>query len=380
VSFATIAVALGLLIAVTFGGASAARHVVARVASATSALDDLKEIDRLLTNAIDEAGKGASVVHRLDQIRRDKLDLVDSEFTQPVDGVKGSVWFRDLDCVDVDIALAKRIEQFGVGRGHADIQITNYLKAAMSCKKALETAVTKATQVSISEDDTWAHNEAIGKSNVCINVRTTPAQASISATLDGPSGYHAHLPKTPLDKPGSIQIKSLITQPGNYTKTLIVYDSTGKETATVTKTFTVAPPPQDGPATNPPCPKPTGGQATFSAAISNPGYDHTTPGNPPSTYPSTVCFNLTTTPAEPGGSYSATIAPGGPAGPSRMITGTLDSTGQALVVFGIPAYGTYTVSATVTASGVQASAGSTTIDAHAPPPNMSRSCAGGQPG
>jgi hypothetical protein len=112
--------------------------------------------------------------------------------------------------------------------------------------------------VSISEDDTWAHNPEIGKSNVCINVRTTPAQASVSATLDGPDGYRAHLDKTPLDQPqGSIQIKSEITLAGDYTKTLIVYDANGNQTATVTKTFTVAPPPQDGPTTNPPCPKPT---------------------------------------------------------------------------------------------------------------------------
>jgi hypothetical protein len=122
---------------------------------------------------------------------------------------------------------------------------------------SLDRPPSRPPTVTISEDDTWTHNPPIGKSNICINVRTTPPQASISANLDGPSGYHSHLGKTPLDKPGSIQIKSEITKKGDYTKTLTVYDASGKQTATVTKTFTVASPPQDGPAATPPCPKPT---------------------------------------------------------------------------------------------------------------------------
>jgi hypothetical protein len=119
--------------------------------------------------------------------------------------------------------------------------------------------------------------------------------------------------------------------------------------------------------------------ASFSAAISNPGYDHTTPGNPSGAYPSTVCFNLTTDPPKPGAAFKATIMPGGPAGPSRSLSGTLDQNGNAYIVFGIPAYGTYTVSATVTAGGQTVNASTPPIDAHAPPPTMSRSCAGGQP-
>jgi hypothetical protein len=125
-------------------------------------------------------------------------------------------------------------------------------------------------------------------------------------------------------------------------------------------------------------PPPSGG-GSFGAAIVNPGYDHTTPGNPSSTYPSTVCFNLTTNPAKPGAAFTATIMPGGPAGSSRSTSGTLDQNGQAYVVFGIPAYGTYTVSASVTAGGQTVNASTPPIDAHAPPPTMSRSCAGGQP-
>jgi hypothetical protein len=113
--------------------------------------------------------------------------------------------------------------------------------------------------VTISESDTWTHNQAIGVSNVCINVRTSPPQASISATLSGPGNYHANLNETPLLPDGSIQIKSPITQAGSYTDTLTVYDKSGNQTATTTNTFTVDPPPQDGPTPSfgPSCPKPT---------------------------------------------------------------------------------------------------------------------------
>ena len=67
-----------------------------------------------------------------------------------------------------------------------------------------------------------------------------------------------HRPATLLvsNKEGSVQIKSEITRGGDYTKTLTVYDASGKETATVTKTFTFTAPPQNGPATTSPCPEP----------------------------------------------------------------------------------------------------------------------------
>lgn len=106
---------------------------------------DFTHLDRMLTRAIDRAEKGESTVSLIDQIRHTKLEVVDGALAQPVDGVKGSTWFRTLDCVDVDLALAKRIEDFGVGNaGHANVQITNYLKAAKSCKQALEDAVHRA--------------------------------------------------------------------------------------------------------------------------------------------------------------------------------------------------------------------------------------------
>ncbi len=120
------------------------------------------------------------------------------------------------------------------------------------------------SQVQITEFDTWAHNTEIHKSNICINVETTPPQASISATITGPSNYKATLPITPLHPDGTRQVGAQINQSGDYTKTLTVYDATGKQTATVTKTFTVLPPPPDGPQAGPvppfgpPCSVPTG--------------------------------------------------------------------------------------------------------------------------
>jgi hypothetical protein len=224
--------------------------------------DDLKFMDQQLTKAIAEAGKGESVGHRVDTIKKTKLELVDGELNLPVDGVQARVWFRTLDCVDVEIALAKRIEDFGVGTGHANVQIPRYLKAAQRCKETLEKALTKANQpekVSITESDTWAHNEAIGKSNICINVKTTPPQAFISAELAGPGNYTANLPKTPLHPDGTRQVGATVTQAGAYTDTLNVYDKNGKQTASTTNTITVAPPPQNGPdpTFGPSCPAPT---------------------------------------------------------------------------------------------------------------------------
>lgn len=130
-------------------------------------------------------------------------------------------------------------------------------RAVVKARTALAKCEGAPPSASISEADTWTYNTSIGKGNICINVRTTPPQASISASVTGPSNYKASLPKTPLHPDGTRQVGAEITRPGAYTKTLTVYDATGKETATVTKTFTVAAPPQNGPATTPPCPKPT---------------------------------------------------------------------------------------------------------------------------
>jgi hypothetical protein len=135
---------MAIAIALVTTGASGARRVDARYADAASALADLKHIDRLLAKTIGEVEKGISVEHRLDQIRRDKLALIDSEFTQPVDGVKGSVWFRDLDCVDEAIPQARAVEAGHLHAGDKKLFVTSILQAAKGCKESLERAVTKA--------------------------------------------------------------------------------------------------------------------------------------------------------------------------------------------------------------------------------------------
>ncbi len=161
------------------------------------------------------------------------------------------------------LALVRHTDAIMIGAVHQLDQLEKSAKAAAASVPKAKTALARCRatppppSVSISEDDTWAYNTTIGKGNVCIDVRTTPAQASVSATLSGPNGYQAKLGKTSLKTDGSIQISSPITVGGDYTKTLIVYAATGKQSATVTKTFTVAAPPQDGPATTPPCLKPT---------------------------------------------------------------------------------------------------------------------------
>jgi hypothetical protein len=110
---------------------------------------------------------------------------------------------------------------------------------------------------SISEDDTWTHNPPLGKSNVCVNVRTKLAAGTFTVTLTGPGGFKAESPgRTPLVN-GAGQFIATITRAGEFTKTIEVYDDMNVLTATVTKTFVVANPPTDGPATTPPCPKPT---------------------------------------------------------------------------------------------------------------------------
>jgi hypothetical protein len=117
--------------------------------------------------------------------------------------------------------------------------------------------VTPPGVVTIDEDDTWAHNESLHVSKICINVRTSPHQAAATVTLAGPSGIHiSSPPRTPLIK-GARQFTAPITVAGPYTKTITVYDANGVQTGTVTKTFTVDPPPVEGPPATPPCTAPT---------------------------------------------------------------------------------------------------------------------------
>jgi hypothetical protein len=186
-----------------------------------------------------------------------KEKLIKDGFQEKVYGVKLSDAITELDCVDKNVIF---------GPGSLTLPTETQIELAIKCKERLETKVKAANppapppqKVSITESDTWAHNEAIGKSNICMNVKTTPPQASISASVGGPGNYKANLPKTPLHPDGTRQVGATITQAGAYTDTLRVYDKSGKQTATTTKTFTVAPPPQDGPTPvfGPPCPEPT---------------------------------------------------------------------------------------------------------------------------
>jgi PKD repeat protein len=55
---------------------------------------------------------------------------------------------------------------------------------------------------------------------------------------------------------GARQFVSLITQPGTYTDTITVFNEQGNQTGTVTKSFTVTPPPGNGPSSDPPCSAP----------------------------------------------------------------------------------------------------------------------------
>jgi hypothetical protein len=225
-------------------------------------LADLERLDDDLRRLISDYRKGKISGHgffdRVSKVEAAKHQLVRRHFSMPVYGdVTFDEVFRGLECLDSYLAVAKFtvLEPSGISERILKEHILELLDSGRKCKQRLEKSL--AAQVTISEDDTWAHNPAIGKSRICINVRTAPAQASISATLTGPDGYNATSPKAPLHADGSAQVRSIITKAGAYTKTLVVYDAAGKQTATVTKTFTVAEPPQDGPATNPPCEKPT---------------------------------------------------------------------------------------------------------------------------
>jgi hypothetical protein len=262
-------VGAGVLAAVGAVGAAtggSTRPAYRAESSPKAALQDLAFIDSQLTKAINEAKEGKDVASRIDNIVRAKLQLVRGVLTAPVDGVAGSIWFRTLDCVDVDVKLAKITEQ-----GHAFIHaprkntVPQFLEAAAGCKKRLEADVQKANpppraeKLSLTTFPTWTHNTDIGKSNICINVKTEPAQGFLSATLTGPGGFHTSLPKTPLHPDGTRQTGAEIAQPGEYKYTITVYDANGNPAATAANTFTVAAPPQDGPTPpfGPPCPKPT---------------------------------------------------------------------------------------------------------------------------
>ena len=222
---------------------------------------DLVHLDNQLDRAIKSAKKNDLTGGEVSNVEDAMSDLIKRDFTQTLYGVKFREVFHDLNCVGVRLDHVSLLLASGVSGAPGLGTQVGQLEVARSCKQRLEkklhTAAQQPSQVTISEDDTWAHNPDIGKSRICINVRTSPPQASVSARITGPGDYEAEVGRSPLHADGSGQIRGIITQAGKYTKTLVVYDASGKQTATVTKTFTVAEPPQDGPKTDPPCVKPT---------------------------------------------------------------------------------------------------------------------------
>jgi hypothetical protein len=135
------AVIAGLLVVLLLTSCGSARST-AHVARAPSALlADFARLDRGLTQAGHDVARGKSVVSQIDQINRDKLDIIDGQFAQPVNGVKGTEWFRQLDCVDAELAVARAIEARNLGTSpHGAFTkwpITAYLNSATHCEQRL---------------------------------------------------------------------------------------------------------------------------------------------------------------------------------------------------------------------------------------------------
>src|SRR2546429_505439 len=102
-AFATTVLA-GALLALLISSQSVSGQPV-HAADLETLFHDFVKLDRKLTRAIDRAEKGESVHGLIDQIERGKLAIVDDQFQSPVDGVKGSEWFSDLDCVDAQLLV-----------------------------------------------------------------------------------------------------------------------------------------------------------------------------------------------------------------------------------------------------------------------------------
>jgi hypothetical protein len=225
-----------------------------------SVLDGLAALDAHLARVQDDWRHGRlseeQVVREVNRLEREKLQLL--ELFPPVYGARFVDLYQLLEGLDTFLrsAIEDTYDQDTGERNPIRVDFSD----AIAWKQKLEQLLRPSAQpqpVTIEEEDTWTHNATLGKSNVCIDVRTTPPQASVSATLTGPGGYHAELPKSPLHTDGFAQIGSEITQAGDYTKTVTVYDAAGNVTASVTRTFTVLAPPQNGPSATPPCPAPT---------------------------------------------------------------------------------------------------------------------------
>jgi hypothetical protein len=148
-SYLLVAVASSLLTLGVVGASrgSASSDTVAASSKASAdvpprVLADLAKLDRLLTQAIDDTKSGGSVGGLIQKIKDGKLEIVDREMAAPIDGVKGSEWFRDLECVDLELQLASLADK-GRAYRHKDIRL--FLELAKRCKQTLENDLHKAT-------------------------------------------------------------------------------------------------------------------------------------------------------------------------------------------------------------------------------------------
>gem|GEM_PF-2233262 len=148
---------------------------------------DLTEMDSLLTQAIDAAGKGYSALTLMNKITRVKLGLVDAEMTQPIDGVKGSAWFHQLDCVDVELQLAK----------YADKDIP-FLTQARNCKETLESDLFQAALTQTQPQQALAPN-TVFDGCVAINPQGNTTTLSVAVTVSNPEpgNYTAAFAQSP---------------------------------------------------------------------------------------------------------------------------------------------------------------------------------------
>jgi hypothetical protein len=136
------AVTAGGLVAAVVASQPLAAQSLAHAATTPSALfGAFVKLDRKLTRAIDEAKNGASVELLIHKIRDGKLAIVDGAMTAPIDGVKGSEWFRALDCVDLALNDATHEEH-----GHLFRHALPFLEVAKRCKQALENELHNAAQ------------------------------------------------------------------------------------------------------------------------------------------------------------------------------------------------------------------------------------------
>ncbi len=105
------------------------------------------ELGRRLTRGIGRAEHQQSVASLARRIEHGKLAIVDRVMSAPVGGVQGSTWFDLVDTVDVQLRLARLVQEGDVvvpGRGRERGYITGRLKAAEKAERTLEAELRSA--------------------------------------------------------------------------------------------------------------------------------------------------------------------------------------------------------------------------------------------